>query len=106
MEFASYFRFILALVFVLGLIGLLAWLARRFGMMPKARRGGSKRLSIVEVAAVDAKRRLVLVRRDEVEHLIMLSATSDLVIESGIPVRATKSTEAVAVSAISGGGQA
>ena len=38
-----------------------------------------------EVAAVDPKRRLVLVRRDGVEHLRLLGSNSELVIETGIP---------------------
>ena len=87
MEFASYLRFILALIVVLGLIGFFAWLAKRFGMAPRVRGGGGgKRLRIVEVAAVDAKRRLLLVRRDDTEHLILLGPANDLVLESGIAV--------------------
>jgi flagellar protein FliO/FliZ len=43
-----------------------------------------KRLDIVEQAVVDAKRRLVLVRRDDVEHLLMTGGPTDIVIESGI----------------------
>ena len=85
MEFETYLRFVLALVFVLALIGLIAWVARRFGLagrLPATR--GAKRLRIVEVAPIDARRRLVLIGRDGVEHLVLLGATSDLVIESGI----------------------
>jgi hypothetical protein len=41
-------------------------------------------LSIVEVAGIDAKRRLLLVRRDDVEHLILLGGTSEIVVERGI----------------------
>lgn len=86
MEFDIYFRFLTGLVFVLALIGLLTWLVRRFG--PARRmlrpRGGQRRLAIIEIAPIDAKRRLVLVRRDGTEHLIMLGTTSDLLIEAGI----------------------
>ena len=42
------------------------------------------RLGVIEAAAVDNKRRLVLVRRDNVEHLIMIGGTSDILVESGI----------------------
>jgi flagellar protein FliO/FliZ len=87
MELTYYFQFVLALIFVLGLIWTLAILARRFGLAPRVTggRGGARRLSIVEVLPVDAKRRLVLVRRDGVEHLILLGASSDLIVESAIP---------------------
>ena len=77
MDLDTYFRFLIALVFVLALIGLLAWLARRYGVGggSVARGAGkSRRLGIVEIAALDAKRRLVLVRRDDVEHLVVLGA--------------------------------
>ena len=86
MEPGTYLRFVLALVFVLALIGLVAWLARRFGLagavaLPRGRR---RRLSVMESLAVDGKRRLVLVRRDNVEHLILLGTGPDIVVETGI----------------------
>ena len=43
-----------------------------------------KRLDVVDQAAVDGRRRLVLVRRDDVEHLIMTGGPVDVVIETGI----------------------
>lgn len=49
--------------------------------------GGPKplrRLSISEQYNVDAKRRLIIVRRDNVEHLIMTGGPVDMVIETGI----------------------
>ena len=85
MDLSSYLQFVLALVFVLALIGVLALGARRLGLAPRVTMGrGKRRLSIVEVMAVDAKRRLVLVRRDDTEHLVLLGAAHDTVIEGGI----------------------
>lgn len=86
MDWMAYLRFVLALIFVLGLIGLAAWLARRAGFMARATpdRGAGRRLAVVEVASVDAKRRLVLIRRDDTEHLLLLGATHETVIEQGI----------------------
>jgi flagellar protein FliO/FliZ len=84
-----YVRAAAALVFVLALLGVFALLARRFpgsGVMPSKRQ---KRLGVVEVAAVDPKRRLVLVRRDQVEHLVLIGGGNDLVIESGIGLAVT-----------------
>ncbi len=88
MEYWGYLKFLLALVFVLGLIGLLATVARRMGVgFPAAalKRIKNRRLSVVEVTPVDGRRRLVLVRRDDTEHLILLGPSSELVIERGIP---------------------
>ena len=43
------------------------------------------RLGVMEQASVDGKRKLVLIRRDDVEHLIMTGGPVDVVIETGIP---------------------
>ncbi len=43
-----------------------------------------KRLEVVDHANVDGRRRLVLIRRDDVEHLIMTGGPVDVVIETGI----------------------
>ncbi len=45
------------------------------------------RLAVVDHANVDGRRRLVLVRRDNIEHLIMTGGPVDVVIETGIPAR-------------------
>lgn len=43
-----------------------------------------KRIDIVEQATIDGKRKLLLIRRDDVEHLVMTGGPVDIVIESGI----------------------
>ncbi len=47
-----------------------------------------KRLDVVDHQSIDGRRRLVLVRRDDVEHLIMTGGPVDVVIETGISARA------------------
>jgi flagellar protein FliO/FliZ len=42
------------------------------------------RIQVIEHAAMDSRRRLVLIRRDDVEHLIMTGGPVDVVIETGI----------------------
>jgi len=44
----------------------------------------AKRLGVVEQSAVDGRRRLLLVRRDDVEHLILTGGPVDVVIETHI----------------------
>jgi flagellar protein FliO/FliZ len=83
--------FVLAFVVVLALIGLAAWLVRRFAgnrLGANTNRGRMPRLAVIDAAAVDGRRRLVLVRRDNVEHLIMIGGPTDIVVEPNI-VRAT-----------------
>lgn len=73
----------LALICLVGIL----WIVRgRRGPSPFVRGGRNRqpRLQVLDAAAVDARRRLVLVRRDDVEHLIMIGGPTDVVIESRI----------------------
>jgi flagellar protein FliO/FliZ len=83
---ATYAQFVLALVFVLALIGILAAIARRLGLgeIHTGKPNQGRRLAVVEVRALDAKRKLVLLRRDGVEHLILIGPANETLIESGI----------------------
>ncbi len=86
MEATSYLRFILSLVLVLGMIFAALWAVRRWGlgaMMP--RMGGGRRLALVEALPLDGKHRLVLVRRDDREHLLLLGGGGDTVVERDCP---------------------
>ena len=85
-NFTDYIRFFLALVFVLGLIAALTIAGRRlgFGFQGQQPRGAPRRLAISESLLIDGKHRLVLVRCDGTEHLILLGAGPDLLIEQGI----------------------
>jgi flagellar protein FliO/FliZ len=87
-------RFFVAFLVVLALIGLTAWLVRRFGAnrLGNATRGRQPRLAVIDAATVDGRRRLVLIRRDNVEHLLMIGGPSDLVVEPNI-VRAVGARE-------------
>jgi len=87
-------RFFIAFLIVLGLIGLTAWIVRRFGgerLGAATGRGRQPRLAVIDAAAVDGRRRLVLIRRDNVEHLLMIGGPTDVVIEPNI-VRAAAAT--------------
>lgn len=90
MEFSGYIRFLLALVFVIGLIGVAATMARRMGLgFPAAalKKSANRRLSVVEAAPLDGRRRMILIRRDDTEHLILLGPNSEVVVESGIKAK-------------------
>lgn len=87
MDIEAYFRYVLALIFVLGLILAASYAARRLGLglaiAPRAR-GQAKRLGVLEVATLDSRRRLMLIRRDGVEHLILLGLNGETLVETGI----------------------
>src|ERR1700758_2909389 len=83
--------FLFAFIAVLALIGVAAWLVRRFAnnrLGTNPQRGRVPRLAVTDAAAVDGRRRLVLVRRDNVEHLLMIGGPTDIVVEPNI-IRAT-----------------
>jgi len=86
MEIETYFRFLGALLFVLALIGAAGWAARRFGLGGRLapNPGKNRRLSVVEVVTLDSRRKLVLVRRDATEHLVLLGPGQDVLVEGGI----------------------
>jgi len=79
-------RTMIAFAVVLVLIVLIAWIFRRLssGGARAGRRGRIARLAVLEAVAVDQRRRLVLLRRDNTEHLILIGGGTDLVIEQGI----------------------
>ncbi len=97
MDISQYFRFFLALAFVLGLIGLVGWAVRRFGLGSRTptTRNRDRRLGVIEILPVDGRHRLVLLRRDDREHLVLLNTGqgADLLIEAGNPVRERPDTE-------------
>jgi flagellar protein FliO/FliZ len=79
--------FFFAFVAVLAMIGLAAWLVRRFAgnrLGANTNRGRMPRLAVIDAAAVDGRRRLVLVRRDNIEHLLMIGGPTDIVVETNI----------------------
>jgi hypothetical protein len=95
----DFIYYLLILTFLAG-IGVLATLILKgyfsgggqalalFGPKPE------RRLDVVEQSNVDGRRRLVLVRRDDVEHLIMTGGPVDVVIETGIGQKRTRAPEA------------
>jgi hypothetical protein len=79
--------FVLVFVAVLAVIGVITWLIRRFGTErfgATAMRNRQPRLAVIDAASVDGRRRLVIIRRDNVEHLLMIGGPTDVVVETNI----------------------
>lgn len=82
MNFLDLARAIFALAFTLGIIGLAAWGARRYAPQLLARLSaerGEKRMQVVETLMLDPARRLVLVRIDDEERLMLLGEGRELI---------------------------
>jgi flagellar protein FliO/FliZ len=75
---------LLALAAVAALWAVRSYLGGQSPMTPLFGARPEKRIAVVEHASVDGRRRLILLRRDDVEHLIMTGGPVDVVIETGI----------------------
>jgi hypothetical protein len=99
-------RVALAVLLILVLAALTVWLIRRFGAVTLTRSGGARgrqpRLAVLEWTQVDARRRLVLIRRDNVEHLVLVGGPTDVVVEPNIVRAAPLAVPAAAPSAPAG----
>lgn len=101
MPLTSYLQFAAALVFVLALIGVAAFAARRLGLAQGGRtEAGRRRLTVLESLPLDGKRRLVLIGRDDMTHLLLLGPASETVVEQGI-VRSAAAFAAVVADGVS-----
>jgi len=85
LDVTTYLRFLAALAVVLGLIAGLGWIARRRGWATAlGATAAQRRLGVIETTAIDARHRLVLVRRDGVEHLLVIGPAGASTVETGI----------------------
>jgi hypothetical protein len=75
---------IMAALAVLVLLLIVLLVVRGFSQRVRGRKG--QRIGITEYHEVDKSRRLVLIHRDEVEHLLLIGGPQDLVVESGIHI--------------------
>ena len=89
MDALDYPRFLGALAATLGLLLLAAWALRKYGhrlgalgLQGVAQK--DRRLEIVETLSVGPRQRIVIIRRDDREHLVALSPDRATIIESGI----------------------
>ena len=89
MEFIDVLRCFGALLLVLAMVGGAGLLARRFGVPGVTKAAGVKRLAVVETLMLGPRQRLIILRRDDVEHLVLSGPDGASVIESGIPAKAS-----------------
>lgn len=87
MDSINFVQFILSFAFVIALIFGVAWLVRRLGLERRLRPKPQPdaRLELIDQLLIDPRRRLVLIRRDNKEHLLLLGSDRELLIESYDP---------------------
>lgn len=79
-------QLIAALAFVLSLMGVLAFALKKLGLSGAIPvQGKTKRLKVIEVLPLDRTRKLAIIQRDDVQHLIILGGNCETVVETNIP---------------------
>ena len=79
MDLLDYARAVFALIATLALIVGAAYAARRFGMLQPGG-PGVKRMRVTETLLIDTRRRLVIVRVDDREHVMLLGPAGDVLV--------------------------
>lgn len=91
MDFILLIKAIVSLLFVLGLLFITLWAIKYIEQHSASSRffkkiNGKKRLEIIEIKRIDARNTLVLIRRDDKEHLLLVGPSSQI-IENNIPAK-------------------
>lgn len=81
-DLTAYYSYMIITLIVLAALILAMLIYKLFNQRVRGRRGA--RLGISEYHELDKTRRLVLVRRDDIEHLILIGGNQEFVIESNI----------------------
>lgn len=96
-EFATAVIWTLAALILLVIVLVIVRLIRSmtFGTFVAGGRNRKTRLAVMDATAVDSHRRLVLVRRDDIEHLLLIGGPTDVVVEREIRMTAGRRTQSV-----------
>lgn len=92
MDWIDWARALFALIATLALIVGAAYLARRLGMLQPGA-SAPRRLKVSESLMLDPRRRLVIVRCDGREHLLLLSPAGDVVVSEMAAVEAAAAAQ-------------
>lgn len=88
MDVYDYIKFFAAFALVMGLMAGLALLLKKLNLGNIGMAGSEKRrLKIVELLPLDARRKAVLIRRDDVDHLVILGPSGETVVETNIKAK-------------------
>lgn len=87
MQWTDYLRFVMALVFVMGLMGGLYLILRKFNLGAMPAMGAKRRLKVVESLMIDSRHRAVILSHDDKEHLVILSPSGETVVQTSIETR-------------------
>ena len=93
----------LGLIAVVALAAIVFWVVRRMSrglnFSDGGQRGKRSRLGVVDSYDIDRQRRLILLRRDNVEHLVMIGGPNDILVEPTIRRGVAQASRAQAAGA-------
>ncbi len=91
MDFIALVRMLGALLVVLGMLAGASWAVRRYDLRLPGARGSSagRRLGIVERLAVDPRHTLMIVRVDDVDHVVLLGQHGSIILPHPRPTATT-----------------
>jgi flagellar protein FliO/FliZ len=81
MDYIDIVRYFSAFFIVLALLGLAALAARRYGVPGVVKASATRRLAVVESLMIGPRQKLLLVRRDDREHLLFVGPQGATLIE-------------------------
>jgi len=84
MDYTQYIQIAIALVFVLGLMGLLSFVLRKINYAQSGIAGQHNRIKIIEQRMIDSKNKAVIIRCDNKDHLVILSQNGTIIVENNI----------------------
>lgn len=82
MEYIDIARYLGALLVVLALLGLAALAARRYGVPGVVKANAVRRLSVVESMMIGPRQKLLLVRKDNREHLLFIGPQGTTLVDN------------------------
>ena len=89
----SWARLLFAFSTVIALMAMLGFALKYIGTRGITLPGkGARRMRIIETLPIDTRRRFVIVRCDGREHLLLLGAGNDIVVETNLPTPPTTPT--------------
>ena len=93
LDYGHYLQIILALIVVLGMMALLHFILKKVNAMQSGIHNKSSRLKIIEERMLDTKNKLIIIRCDAKDYLVILSQNGNTIIDSSITPPKEKITD-------------
>lgn len=100
MDLSQYLQLGLALIIVLGLMALLSFILKKVNMAQSGINGKNNRLKIVEQRMIDPKNKLMIIRCDDKDHLVISGQNGNTVIKTDMDIPPTVNKKDIPVESL------